>query len=587
MPRPDHPRPVAPVLLALAAVLLPWAAAPARAQVGGADTAAGAAGGGSAAGGSAATGGAASGATLPDPGLVPGGMATAPGELPVRLGGFFDSPYGGPVPLGGTAPARSWTIQPSIGIQLLATDNAFQGSDGERQADFVTSISPGLIVTGDSARLQTSFRYSPSLQLYAASPRQDRIDHRFNGTAVATLLPGSVYLDMRASAAALPITGTRSASDEATLPRNDRTQTFNFSLSPYYIQRYGGLATSIIGYAFQYADQGGRPATLTPGGAPFFTPQDFMSHTGFASLRTGEDFGPLAVEARLSGTTYSGGGVLDGAHRALGIVETRYAFNRVVTGLVEAGYEDQEYGGVPPVRISEAVWSVGLRLDPGPRSMILLRYQRRNGYDAPRIDARVGIGARTVLSASYSDEITTFARLGADLLSQTSVDALGNPVDTRTGAPARDASGGGLLSTQNGLFRSRRATARLSQVWDRDTISLELAREERIPISVQDNTTAFRQESHSIGASWSHALSFLTSLTGSVRYGRTQSAGLGPDGDTYAVRATLAHRFNENLVGSLQYLLTNRSTDLLAPGDRQARGDTLQNAVIATLRQSF
>jgi len=578
MPRPSRARPAAPALLVLAAALLPRA--PALAQAGDGGPVPGIAGGAEV-----------PGAVLPDPGAVPGGAAggapTLPGEAPVRLGGFFESPYGGPVPLGGTAPARSWIVQPSIGVSLLATDNAFQGSSGERQADLVTSISPGILVLGDTARLQTRFRYVPSLQLYASSPDQDRIDHRFNGSALATLLPGAVYLDLRASAAALPITGNRTAADEATLSRDDRAQTFNLSLSPYYIQRYGGLATSLVGYAFQYADQGGRAASLTPGGAPFFTPQDFLSHTGFASVRTGEDFGPLAVEARLTGTTYSGGGVLDGAHRALGIVETRYAFSRVIAGLVEVGYEDQAYGGVPPVRISEAVWGVGARVDLGPRSVVFARYQHRNGYDAPRIDARVGLGARTTLFASYSDELTTFARLGADLLTQTTVDRLGNPVDARTGAPGRDVSAGGLLSAQNGLFRSRRAILRLAQVWDRDAVSVDLSREERIPVAIQAGTIAFRQESLSVGASWSHALSLLTGFTASARYGRTRSDGAGPEGNTYAVRATLVHRFTETLTGSLQYLLTNRSTDLVAPGDRQDRGSALQNALIATLRKSF
>lgn len=524
-------------------------------------------------------------------GVVPGGIASFPGEAPVRLGGFFGFPYGGedPVPLGGTAPARSWTVVPSLGVQVMATDNVFPGSRS-KQSDVVTSLMPQLVLQADTARVQGRLSYAPTLRYYLSHSGEERIDHTFNGSALTTIVPGSVFLDLRGSAAVLPVSGGFADEDGSSLSRGNRSQTASFQATPYYIQRFGGLATSLVGYTYQYGTQSGRSASLTPGGQPFFTPQDFSSHTGFAAVRTGEDFGRLALEARVNGTTYDGSGVLDGAYRTRGVLETRYAFDRIITGILEGGYEDQKYGGVPPVRISGPVWAIGVQLTPGPDTLVTVRYRRQDGFDSPSVEARVALGARTVLFGGYSDRLSTTLQNNADLLSTTSVDALGNPIDTRTGAPTRDFANSTLMTAQSGLFRIKRGFAAVSQSWERDTLSLNLTREERVPVAVAVNTVAFQQETDSVGVSWARSLTPFTTFAASAQYGWIKSSTSGTlgetEGNTYTVRASLAHSFNPTLVGSLQYLLTNRSTEFTSTGAGFGN-DSVRNAVTATLRKTF
>lgn len=518
------------------------------------------------------------------------GFAPVPGMLPPawpgQTGGFFGIPYGAALPAEEPALARPVNLHAGITGQLRATDNIFPGSV-ERRSDLVTSISPDILLTLDTARLRGTVFYAPTLQLYASESDQNRIDHRLNASLNATLVPGSVYLDLRANAAVRPITGGYADTDEANLPRRDRSQTTSFSATPYYIQRFGGTATAIAGYTLQYSRQDGTARSLTPGGLPYFSPQEFSSHTGFAALRTGEDFGRIAMEARVSGTAYVGDGVLDGAHRAIGSVEARYAITREVSALVEVGYEDQAYNGTPRREISEPIWAVGARFDPGPDSVIIIRYQRRDGFNSPWATARIGIGPRTVFFGSYSDQLTTTTRRAADLLSTTTVDALGNTVDRATGAPSMPNSGS-LLAQQDALLRLKLATASLTQVWDRDTVTLSLSHEERTPVSVSRNSIAFQQESESVALTWSHSLTPLTTLIASAQYGRFESSTLRTSGNSYILRATAVHRLTEKLTASLQLQTSDRFTDL---AERESvnfgRGSRQQSAVIASLRYSF
>lgn len=523
---------------------------------------------------------------------VPGGAVVGPAELPDRQGGFFGFPYdGGSItPPGSTEPSRAVTVAPSVAVQVMGTDNVTPGT-GNARADIVSTVTPELRVSADTVRLQGVVRYAPSLRLYAFGSDDTRVDHRFSGSALTTLIPGSLFLDTRGSAAVVPVSGGVADAEGQSISRRDSSQTANASITPYHLYRFGSIATSLVGYTYQYGRQGGQSRSLVPGGPAFTSPQDFSSHTGFVAVRTGDDFGPVAVEARATGTSYDGTGVLDGASRALGIVEGRYAFSRSVIAIGEIGYEKQEYGGVPPILIEGVIGAVGVKLSPSPNSTLTARFQHRDGVNSPSLDARIGLGVSTVLFARYSDQLATSVQQNADLLATTVVDEFGNPVDSRSGEPSRNFAGNSLMTQQSGLFRNRRLTATVVQSLGLDTVSFNVARDERIPVAVAAGETAFRQESTSGGVTWTHPITEATTFVTSFRYGwldSTLPAGVGTQKSTnYTARATLAHRFSPTLTGSAQYLLSNRSTDFATSSPGINDGDNLQNAVILTLRKTF
>jgi uncharacterized protein (PEP-CTERM system associated) len=520
------------------------------------------------------------GSNEPDKGAG-GYTAPWPSPGPMRLGdmGF---PYTAvAVPEDGPT-EEGWRITPSLGLEFLATDNLYQ-SHSDTQSEFITTLTPGIFVTVDTSRIKGILNYQPDLRLYTSDNSLSGIDHQFNGQFLLSVIPNAIFLDVRGNAAVQAASGGYAASgDTVATSRGSEVQSTSFQISPYWVHRFGGLATLQVGYAFQKVTQDIRDdgsSAFTPEGQSYFSDQDFTANEFYAVARTGEDLGRVALEGRAISTDYDGSGVLEGAYRRIAAVEARYAVTRFVSVLGEVGYEQQRYSGIPPFRISEPVWSAGTKLTFSPESSITARYGRHDGFDSARVDAALSLGVRTRMFASYSERLTTAAQRTADLLNTTTLDELGNPVDTETGAPSVLPFSNSLLGIQSSLMRVRSASASVSQDWGRDILTLTLLREERKPVSVEIGTVATRQSGTSAGLSWSHALTPATTAIGYMQYGTFETPSRG-SGNVFSVGATLVSQLTPDIVASLQLMTSSRSDDV-------TDGRAIQNTIIAGVRKTF
>src|SRR5437868_8151381 len=103
----------------------------------------------------------------------------------------------------GTAAAGDWTITPFISGQETFTDNVLL-TPTKRQSDFVTGLSPGISITGESARFSANLNYSPTVQLFALTPNQNFIGHNLYANGNAILVKDLLFLDARGYLAVLP-----------------------------------------------------------------------------------------------------------------------------------------------------------------------------------------------------------------------------------------------------------------------------------------------------------------------------------------------------------------------------------------------
>ncbi len=539
------------------------------------------------------------------PGSLPSVRAAAAAERIVGQGESLSASPGGPVaqsdirlggfgfplasPLSGTGPSpgigevrRPFSITPSLGVQLLGTDNLFQTSTN-RRADLVTTISPGVLLTADTARLQGVLNYAPNVLVYARTGEQNRFDQLGTGQALATLIPGLLYLDLRGASAVQSITGGIAPESGLVTQRNNRVSTIAAQVSPYLLYEFGTLATLQAGYSFHFADQTGTASQLgTTGlvaGRPAFTSQNFTAHEGYGILRSGPDFRRLAWEARLDSTSYIGNGVLDGAFRRQASIEGRYAIVRGIWALAEVGYEQQRYGGTPGLRIDGPVWALGGRLDSPDGGRIIAKYGRRDGFESANLDASIPIGGRTRLAASYSERLTTSAQRAVDLLTSSSIDAQGNPIDLATGQPTVRSFASSFLGAQGNLLRVRSATASVVQTWPRDIIVLSIIQEQRSPVSVGFGSAGFSQRGISGSVTWAHALSERSNVTAFVQYGQFNTAVLG-QGELVSGSLTLSRQLAPRVVGALQIASSSRTSG-------NAAGRATQNIALVSLRQIF
>jgi uncharacterized protein (PEP-CTERM system associated) len=509
---------------------------------------------------------------------APGGADAAgrTGAPAVRLGPF-GAPFAARTEAApGDDPGRAWNIVPSIGIDVGATDNVYRTRD-DRRADLFTTITPGILVDGATNRVRATINYAPSATLYATYTDQNRVAQLGNAQILAELIPDALFVDVRGFASLATSNGGIVPANALQAPRNDQVQIYNVQLSPYYVHRFGSTATLQAGYVLGYSQQTGTTQSLPGATLPTFNNQDYVSNRGYLVLRSGEDFGRLALQGRIDGTAFAGTGVYDGAHVFVSALEARYAITPAIAVLVEGGYEDIEYSGTSPFRVRDALWSVGARLTPTPESFLTVRYGHRGGFDSPSVEAGIQLGGFTRLTASYQERLGNSALAAQDLLETTTLDALGNPVDVASGAPVLYANA--FSPVQSGLFRVKNGSAAITQAWPRDSLTLSAFYQQQDPLSAARGTQIQETTSYYAGIAWTHELTESTSFNLGMQVGRTENS-TQPAADLLFASGAVSHRIGERLTGVLRVLYTNRTSSLPTSEYSQA-------IILAGLRQSF
>ena len=481
-------------------------------------------------------------------------------------------------------PPRAWTITPTLGLSLTFNDN-IRATPRNRQSDLIFGVTPGILVRADAARVQGTLSYAPTASFFAKNSDQNQLVHRGFGQVSTILVPDLLFLDARAAASVQSLASGFAQDDNTAIARNDQVQTFTASISPYIVQRFRGLATMRAGYIYSFTDQSRPSDRRVPSDTGFgpvgFSPSEFSSHTGYAVIRSGEDFGRLLLQGSVNATEFDGRGLYSGAYRRDAVLEAGYGITRAFAGLVEVGYEQLRFNSRPVIEIDGPIWAAGLRFTPNEATSITVKYGRRDGYNSAFVQGSTELGPRTRIFASYTDRLSTSALRSADLLQSIVLDPLGNPVDAQTGAPVLPSSAASLLGIQGGLFRTRAAAVSLSHTLRRDVITLALTHEDRRPVAAAPDQTApqFAQKANAVSVSWSRPLDELTNLTAFARYGITTREGRG-DTNNYSAGASLTHLINPTLAGSLSYRVTYREGGGLD-------GSVLQNIIVAAIRKTF
>ena len=528
------------------------------------------------------------GPSVPAPIAAPGGLLPATGAN-LRAGDLR-----GVLGAGATQPlqpaTRSWTISPSLGLGEEFTDNV-QGHQGRgRGADLITLFQPGLNLSVDTTRLQGTLSYHPEVDLYARNSGDTQVNQDFGGQALATLLPGTLFLDLRGDGAVTsngfggPVGATANGYGGA-------TQSVDLSASPYALHRFGSWGTGEVGANVSRTTLGAPEGSPEPVAgfevSPFdqSTNQNVTSYSGHVAFATGEAFNRYNGTVLGYATKYDGTGVLANAVRDTATLDNDYAITRFVTALTRVGYEHIRYNGSNPQRIDDEIWNAGLRLTLGPTSTISASYGHHDGLDAATVDLALSPTARTRFFLRYSEGLTTQAEQLQGALANSDFDQLGNPVDHSSGAPLLNDAG--FFGAQDNLYRSRSLTATAQLVKSRDTFSASIDAEDNTLVS---SSTQPGELLNGLGSNkglygsltWSHALSPLLSLQALGQYGITEQ-DTGPDGrqDFLLGSVSLARALSPTLSAQLSYSFNRRS------GDGASVSALSQNVVIISAVKSF
>ncbi|MBV8614878.1 MAG: outer membrane beta-barrel protein [Acetobacteraceae bacterium] len=546
--------------------------------------------------------GAAALALLPAAARAQDATGLAPFALP-PAGAVLNAPAESPVAATPTEPgAPAWTFTPAIGAQELFNDNIYQ-TESNRRADLITAITPELELHGDTPRLNLNLRYAPVLEFYTRTPSADAVAQNLLGTATATLVPETLFVNARALASVQPSGGGLGGLGDTALAapslpagnglgsdalpgvlalgKENRAQTASAAVTPYLQHRFGTFGTGKVGVTLSAsvisADAGTAPI---PGTVSAGTQRQETGEVT-AQFQSGEAFGRVRDFVLLDAARSSGTGVLAGAHADIATNWVGYAVNRAVTPFAEFGAESLSYNTVPRVRIDDAVWELGVVLTPNPDSQLSIGYGHHQGIDSLDIRGYYALSARTRLTVSYTTALASDVQLLQSQLGLAAFDALGNPVDQTTGAPLF--LGNGLLSTQDALFRNRTLSLTATTLLgERDTVALSLQHQAQTPIaSVNPAERGVGEDGTTVGAAWTHQISEATSLGASASYTRI-AYQVVPAVDERVIGATagISHRLSETVTTFARYALLDRASGY-------AGRSFTDNVVLIGIRKQF
>lgn len=459
--------------------------------------------------------------------------------------------------------AGEWTIVPSLEVEQSVTDNARSVAEGQ-EADLITTTTGGINVSGQGRRAQLSFNYNLSRDSFWDNTELSGMRQNLLGAGNLEAWEDHIFIDTRASISqqSLVRNGGTSAS-ERTVATNDQSTVVNYSVTPNFAHRYGNWADTDLRYTFnetRFLD--------TDTGSAGAQPDASRSQTVVALLRSGTEFNRLSWELSTTRTFTD-----NGSDSNLMQLSSEYVFSRKLTLIGLLGREEIENSGLNANDDPEVFWRGGFRLTPGPRTSIRFEAGHRFGGANFSGDASYRLGATTVITASYEEDVRTDRQALTDNLNNIGLDENGQFIDLVTGLPANP----NALSFDflDQTTRQQNFNISINGTSGRNTFSLSASASKRTqePTDVSDSEVSFGARiNRRIWPDLDGGLSANVSMI-------TEAAD-GNNGLTLRSGAFLNYKIMKQLNGTFRYDFLRRDAD----NDAQ---ELEENVVSVSLRKTF
>lgn len=379
---------------------------------------------------------------LPERQLTP--TAPAPGE-PAPVEGLLP-PTAYPVPsnvllpplVSGASPIQTGDprapeimVKPSLGISQLYTNNPRLTSS--TFSDTASHLSPGIVLSADTPHLQGELIYGLDYYKYARAHEQNSLTQDAVGYGLATIVPGSLYVDGRALISELSTAGGAGFTvAPGTLPVGGQSQVMITSLTPIVRQSFGDLVDTELRYSFGMANFGSPSLTgSTP--APSSSLSDVRVNHVALAIAIGRGYGVAASRVTLDATNVGSTSVAQ-SDQFRGFDDFEYHLSNRFALLARVGYEDFQYG-VAGLRFNGPIVKLGARADLAPDSVATLLYGRQDGIWSFEGRYRQQLTASTAILGAYLRSVSSTQQQLLNDLNSSRLDAFGTIVNYDTALP--------------------------------------------------------------------------------------------------------------------------------------------------------
>lgn len=435
------------------------------------------------------------------------------------------------------AAAADWSLGKSITVREVYSDN-IELSESNKESELITVITPSMTLTGKGGRANVDL--AASLELNNLGGGADSLNPRLRANADAELVKNYLFVDASATATQNTI-DPFSASGSDTLNRTDNTTTtYTYSISPYWKNRFKRTAELEARYTYSGVSNSGDIADDSGG-------QAFL-----LALNSGPDFSKLSwnLTGNYRKTDYDAGSESEfiSADATLG-----YQVNRKWRLNVSVGREWNDFASTQSEK-DGARWSTSASWTPSPRTTLNFGFGDSFFGAVPSIDISHR-SRRTVITASYSRDLTDTHTLlsNQDIFNET--DPFGQPIDPITGNPLP--LSGDLATLTDGTFVDERFRASVTVTGRRTTVTLTGNHSRQISQDSTRDVTLMR-----IGTTISRQLSANLSANAGLDWNRDEETS-NTATDTWNMRLGFSRKLGPKSNIGVDYVYTERDSDQL------------------------
>ncbi|NOZ66422.1 MAG: TIGR03016 family PEP-CTERM system-associated outer membrane protein [Alphaproteobacteria bacterium] len=435
--------------------------------------------------------------------------------------------------------AADWKITPSIQVTETYTDNVDLDSSIS-QSDFVTQVSPGLLITGNGPRLSAVINYAPNYFFYPGDAN-DKHDLRQSLRANLTgeFVRDTFFIDASANIAQRFL-DRRQAITSTQVGRTDNRRTVQaYQVSPYLVHAFGTWASAELRYTLSEVRQSADPSQTTPD--TFFG--NSLTNKGSFRLTSGRRFNKFGWT--LSATHRNEEREATSSYKeTIARADFSYQLTRIFALLGSAGYQKRDTANGSFVNFDGFIWDAGFRLAPGPRTSISFRYGNQFIGKSFSLNAQYKITAKDSINLSFQDTIQTFQSFAFENNGAVNVDPLLNS---------------GFISGD--LTRRKQWSLSLAGVRGRTTYSAS-----GLYSKYTSDNTALDDERYGAAFSTGRNLSRRLNISAGFNFNISKFASDGIKDKFWSASANANYQLSKSLLATLGYVHTNRD---------QARFNTL------------
>jgi len=486
------------------------------------------------------------------------------------------------------APAWSakWDIVPSLQASETYTDNVQLTTNAGKKSDWVTQVTPAILITATGADARFRLNYAPQATYYANGLGSNRWYQRGDLFGSAKLAGDYLYLDVGGSVNQYNVS-LRGPITISNINTTGNLSTVSaFFVSPYLRHNFGSEAWGEARYTY----------SLTNSNAPAQA-QDSEANAIDLRLASGPAHKLFTWDVSYFNQAIDYKSALSpDVDSEVALLDVRRLVTSTVGLLAQGGYEDYTYGFGGLNSENGSRWGVGFDWTPSSRTRLAALIGRRFFGDAYFLDFSTRTRLLSVKAGYIEDVTTTRAGFLAPNTSSTAgyldpfycygnADPIAcqqqvNAFTLQRGLPANLAAP--VNNFANQPFLSKRWSASVATQGVRNIIIANLFTDSRTPLPGIIANLPVNQANKQLGVSFAWNLRLTARDTWNLfgGYTRNKFPDTGRTDDLFNLNIGFRRQFQPKFSGSLYY--RRQQNDSTNPG-----ADFQENAVIGTLDITF